>query len=281
MTLDDVEDVMAVVQAANVDADRRAGREPELPSEQDRATTRRGMQRFVERDPDGAWVATDGGTVVGMAEAIRRGSFWGLSMLFVDPAWQGKGVGRRLLEATRPYAEGAQLRMIMSSDDPRALRRYSLEGLAMHPAAEVAGVVDRTRIPSGLPGRDGSADDLDLVDSVDRGLRGSRAEDVAYLLSVSAEMDVVDAGTARGFLVRRGRRVAMLGATDEQTAALLLWRHLAQVDGKVSIWALTAAQDWAVKVALAAGLSLRNDGAMFADGIRHLPGPWLPSGWYF
>jgi GNAT superfamily N-acetyltransferase len=281
MTLADVEGVLAVVQAANDDADRRAGREPQPPSDEDRAFSRRGMQRFIERDPDGAWVATHGDTVVGMTEAIRRGSFWGLSMLFVDPGWQSKGVGRLLLEATRPYAQGAQVRMIMSSADPRAMRRYSREGLAMHPAAEVEGVVDRQRIPADLPGREGTPADLELVAAVDSALRGSRAEDVEFLLGGSARMDVIDTGGRRGFVVGRGHRLAMLGATDDETATLLLWRHLAQIDGKASIWALTAAQDWAIRVALDAGLAVRSSGAMFVDGMRHLPGPWLPSGWYF
>jgi len=277
----DIDGVAAVVEAAGQDADRRAGRAAEERTPEQRQAFRRGMQRFVDRDPDGAWVAVDGDTVVGMAEAIRRDAFWGLSMLFVHPAQQSKGLGRRLLDATMAYADGADVRMILTSPDPRALRRYSGAGLAIHPAVEAEGVVDRTEIPTGLPGRSGDTSDLDLVAEVDAGLRGSRAEDVGFLVDDSAGLEVVDHSGGRGYAVHRRNRITMLGATDDATAALLLWRVLAQTEGKAEIWGMTAGQDWAVKVALAARMRVTGAGPLFVDGRERPPGPWLPSGWYF
>lgn len=44
---------------------------------------------------------------------------------------------------------------------------------------------------------------------------------------------------------------------------------------------MTARQNWAVKVALAAGLQVAPTGPLFIAGREHPPGPWLPSGWYF
>jgi GNAT superfamily N-acetyltransferase len=286
MTVDDVEAVAAVVTAADEVADRAAGREPEQRTDEQRAHFRRGMRRFVERDGAGAFVAEDGGTVVGMAEAIRRGPFWGLSMLFVHPDRQSKGLGHRLLDATLTYAEGATVRMIMSSPDPRAMRRYALAGHAIHPAVDAEGTVDRTAIPTDLRGRDGTLDDLGLVAAVDEGLRGSRAEDVEWILTTGAgQLQVVDDPGGRGWALRLGNRIVALGATDDATATAVLWRALADTDAdtKVSIWCLTAAQDWAVRVALAArlGVSGKGSGAMFVSGMAQLPGPWIPSGWYF
>ena len=281
MTSADVEAVMAVVSAANDEADRRAGRPLETPDEDQHEQFRRGMERFVEHDPDGAWVAVDGDTVVGMAEAIRRGPFWGLSMLFVDPASQSRGMGRRLLEATLTYARGAELRMILTSPDPRALRLYSLAGLAIHPTVEAEGRVDRAAIPAGLPGRPGDVADLDLVAEVDGALRGSRADDVEFLLQLGARMEVVDSGTGRGFAVYRPKRLLLLGATDDHTAAQLLWRVLAEIGDQAEVWGLTAAQDWAVKVTLAARLRVVGAGPLFMAGRDRPPGPWVPSGWYF
>jgi len=281
MTGGDVPAVTAVVDAAMAAADRQAGREPRPRTAEKLAAFCRGMERFVARDPDGAWVAVDGHSVIGMAEAIRRGSFWGLSMLFVDPDSQSRGVGRRLLEATLDYARGAEVRMILTSADPRALRRYSLAGLAIHPAVEVEGSIDRARIPTGLPGRSGGVSDLDLVAEVDAGLRGSRAEDVEFFLAGGARMDVVDGRRGRGYVVHRGRFLTMLGATDEATAAQLLWRFLAEAGEDAQIWGLTAGQDWAVKVALAARLTVVGAGPLFLSGLERPPGPWLPSGWYF
>jgi GNAT superfamily N-acetyltransferase len=248
----DIDGVAAVVEAAGEQADRRAGRTPVERTPEQREAFARGMHRFVDRDPDGAWVAVDGETVVGMAEAIRRDSFWGLSMLFVHPAAQSNGLGRRLLEASMAYAEGAEVRMILTSPDPRALRRYSLAGLVIHPAVEASGVVDRAQIPTGLPGRAGDTSDLDLVAEVDSALRGSRAEDVEFLVGDGAALEVVEHRGGRGFAVHRRNRLNLLGATDDDTAALLLWRVLAQTEGEAEIWGMTAGQDWAVKVALAA-----------------------------
>jgi GNAT superfamily N-acetyltransferase len=281
MTNDDIEGVLAVVDAANEAADRDAGRAPETPTVEQRERSRRGMERFVERDPGGAWVAVDGDGVVGMTEAVRRGSFWGLSMLFVQPSRQSQGLGRRLLDAALGYADGARVRMIMTSPDPRALRRYSLAGLAIHPAVEADGRVERAAIPTGLPGRAGDVTDLDLVADVDEGLRGSRADDVEFLLKQGAGMQVVDSGAGRGFALHRNNRLALLGATDDTTAAHVLWRVLAETEGKAQVWCMTAGQDWAVKVALAAGMKVTAAGPLFVDGLDRPPGPWLPSGWYF
>jgi GNAT superfamily N-acetyltransferase len=281
MTADDIDGVVAVVHEADGEADRAAGRAPEQRTDEQNASFRTGMQRFVDLDPAGAWVAADGDTVVGMAEAIRRGPFWGLSMLFVHPRNQSQGLGRRLLDAALGYAEGAEVRMIMTSPDPRALRRYSGAGLTIHPAVEASGKVDRTTIPAGLPGRSGDVGDVDLVADVDAGLRGSRADDVAYLVKHGSRIEVVDSGRGRGYAVHRNNRLSLLGATDEQTAAQLVWRFLAETDDNAQVWCMTAAQDWAVRVTLAARMRVIGAGPLFMHGRDHPPGPWLPSGWYF
>jgi GNAT superfamily N-acetyltransferase len=282
MAVDDVEAVMAVVEATKaVEAD--AGLRPPRPAPSDAQVkaARRFHARFVQRDGPGAWVAVDEGQVVGVAESVRRGIFWGLSMLFVHPDFQSRGIGGRLLEAAQGYAAGASQRMIESSPDPRAMRRYFLAGLAMHPAAELAGRPDRRAIPPSLPGRAGDEEDLDLVASVEARLGRSRTEDVAFVLRDDrSRLDVVDSGPGRGWVVSRPDRLVMLGATDEQTAAVLMWRHLGDCDAETQAYGLTAAQQWAFAVAHEARLSVRVTGALFVDGMA-IPVPWIPSGWYF
>ncbi|MPZ72479.1 MAG: GNAT family N-acetyltransferase [Nitriliruptorales bacterium] len=282
MTPDDVEAVREVVSAANDEADRKAGQEPSAPTAQQREQFFRGTRRFITEDAAGAWVAVDDDGVVGMAEAIRRGGFWGLSMLFVHPRAQSQGIGRQLLDRTLDYARGSDVRMIMTSEDPRALRRYALAGLQIHPAVKGVGMVDRTAIPVDLKGRTGSADDLDLVAAVDTALLGrSRAADAEFVLGNGATLEIVDDGAHRGFALHRDAHPNMLGATDEQTAAALLWRILEKTTDKTEIYCLTAAQDWAVRVCLAARLAVSGSGPLFISGMDHPAGPWLPSGWYF
>jgi GNAT superfamily N-acetyltransferase len=284
MRTEDINGVGAVVSAANEAQQRKLGEEYTPPTPEQREQFNEGTQRFIDQDPDGAWVALDEDKVVGMAESIRRDWFWGLSMLFVHPDAQSQGVGRLLIDKTLAYAEGATVRMIMTSPDPRALRRYSLAGLDIHPAVEAEGVVDQSAVPPDLRGREGSAADLDLVDDVDMQLLGrSRREDVAFAMSGGGgAFDVVDDEQGRGFVLLRKTHVTMLGATDDTTAAALLWRALSRCgEEKASLYCLTAEQDWAVKVCLAARLKVIGAGPLFVSGMDHPPGPWIPSGWYF
>jgi GNAT superfamily N-acetyltransferase len=282
MALDDVEEVMAVVEAADV-ALAEAGQHPPRPPRSDAQleATRMGHARFVQRDGPGAWVAVSDGQVVGVAESVRRESFWGLSMLFVHPEFQSRGVGGRLLAAAMGYAAGAVQRMIQSSPDPRAMRRYFLAGLAMHPTAEMGGQPDRRAIPSSLPGRDGDEGDLELVAEVETQLGRSRTEDVAFaLIDRRYRIDVVDSGSGRGWVLWHPDRLAMLGATDEQTAAVLLWRFLAGAEGEILVHGLTAAQQWAFDVLHQARLTAQIRGSLFIDGMA-VPVPWIASGWFF
>ena len=282
MVLEDVEATMAVVEAADA-ALAEAGLLPPHtpPSDAQLEASRVGHARFVQRDGPGAWVAASEGRVVGVAESVRRGSFWGLSMLFVHPEFQSRGLGGRLLEAAMGYAAGATQRMIQSSPDPRAMRRYFLAGLAMHPTAEMGGQPDRRAIPPTLPGRDGDEGDLELVAEVEAQLGRSRTEDVAFALGDGrCRLDVVDSDSGRGWVLWHPDRLVMLGATDEQTAAVLLWRFLAGSEGKILVHGLTAAQQWAFDVLHQARLTAQIRGSLFVDGMA-VPVCWVPSGWYF
>jgi hypothetical protein len=176
---------------------------------------------------------------------------------------------------------GATQRMIQSSPDPRAMRRYFLAGLAMHPTAEMAGQTDRRAIPPSLPGRAGDEGDLELVAEVEAQLGRSRTEDVAFgLRHGRGRFDVVDGAPGRGWVLWQPGRLAMLGATDEQTAAVLLWRFLAGSEGQILVHGLTAAQQWAFDVLHQARLTAQIRGSLFVDGMA-VPVPWIASGWYF
>ena len=75
--------------------------------------------------------------------------------------------------------------------------------------------------------------------------------------------------------------MTMLSATDNETAAAVFWRMLAgSGQHKIQLWCLTAGQDWAVRVALDARLTVKPSGPLFVSGMQP-PGPWIPSGWYF
>ena len=67
-----------------------------------------------------------------MVSALVRGRVWYLSMFFVLPGAQGRGLGRALLERALAYGEarGAEIRCTWATLDPRAQARYVMAGMA-------------------------------------------------------------------------------------------------------------------------------------------------------
>jgi len=54
----------------------------------------------LKDDPDGLWVAEDGGEMVGFAWSWVCGDVWFLAQLFVSPDRQGSGIGNELIKRT-------------------------------------------------------------------------------------------------------------------------------------------------------------------------------------
>jgi len=82
-------------------------------------------------DPDGYFCAVEEGRIRGMVSALVRGRVWYLSMFFVLPGDQGRGLGRAMLEQALAYGEarGAEVRCTWATLDPRAQARYILAGM--------------------------------------------------------------------------------------------------------------------------------------------------------
>jgi GNAT superfamily N-acetyltransferase len=250
----------------------------------DEARARRGRHRIAHlqrTDPDGAWVAEHDGEVAGIALALRRDGIWGLSLLAVRPDLQSRGVGRRLLDATLTYADGARGAIILSSTDPRAMRRYALAGFELRPCVAFAGIVDRRAIPGGLRSRAGSATaDRELCDAVSRHVRGAaHGPDLEAFEATGSTLLIHDDG---GWAAVRDGSLVLLAARDETIATDLLWSALAAGDrgATVHVDFIAAGHDWAVRACLAAGLAISPDGPLFVRGDVGPLAPYLPSGAY-
>lgn len=61
----------------------------------------------LKDDPDGLWIAEDGGDVVGFAWSWVCGDLWFLAQLFIAPAQQGRGIGNELIKRTLEHARKA------------------------------------------------------------------------------------------------------------------------------------------------------------------------------
>lgn len=282
MTHDDVDAAVRIQYAAFGDLDRRNGEPVHPPTEVQLERAKSRDRHFIDHDPDGAWVAvTGGGDVVGCGLALRRDNLWGLSLLVVDPAAQSSGAGRQLLDATLEYAAGCDLGVIESSDDARAMRAYATSGFSLFPQICAAGKPALDAAPASMArAREGGAADLEFADEVDRAVRRApRGPDHAWIAGF-APMYVIDDADGRGYAYLRDGDVFLLAATNDATAADLLWRclrHSADNELSSTVDNITGEQQWAVAACLAARLDLKPSGPVFWRGATP-PRAYLPSG---
>lgn len=246
-----------------------------------------GSERWVDRtlhflrtDPGGCWVAEDETGVVGMATSFVRDTTWCLATYVVRPGLQGNGIGRPLLEAALQHGRGCLHGMLCASADPKALRRYHLAGFALHPQMFLTGTVDRSAIPAIDRVREGTAADTDLMNSVDRQTRGAAHGPDHELLQRTWRVVVSDTNTGSGYAYLGDHAaVVLLAATNRRTATRLLWTALADapVDKDVNVAHITAANQWAIDVGMAARLELHQDGYLGLRGMKP-PAPYVHDG---
>jgi GNAT superfamily N-acetyltransferase len=271
---EDVEEILRVQMAA-------FGQSLEGLTDQQRDRSRRRHRHFIEHDPAGTWVATVDNRVVGNGEALRREGLWGLSLLVVDPDAQSHGIGRQLLDATLSYAEGCDRAIILSSDDPRAIRAYATSGFVLFPQMVANGKPALDAAPRSMSRvRSGSVADSDFANDLDRSVRGAgRGPDHAFIADTMT-MYVVDDADGRGYAYRRDGEIYLLASTDDDTATALLWHCLRCCDElglDAGVFHLNAQQQWALEVCFAARLTVKPDGPAFWRGATPPPS-YLPSG---
>lgn len=230
----------------------------------------RRTEAALTSDPDGCWVADLDGRVVGCAISRIREGLWILSSFAVAADVQGRGVGRALLDAARAYGRGCLRGMFASSADPSAVRRYLAAGFDLHPQMLMRGVVDRTALPA--PDRVLEAHGIprDLLDSTDRLTRGSAHGDDHELLAAHLRLLVRDDTSGSGYVYVDDSGPVLLAATTTRAATALLWAGLAATPpgAHVQVRHLTAANQWALQVAVAARLSVHSAGYLCVRGMK-------------
>ncbi|MDP9181461.1 MAG: GNAT family N-acetyltransferase [Actinomycetota bacterium] len=272
MQPEDVAPLVEVQFATFNDLDARMG-EPtrEFTDEiRQRGTAR--ISHLQRTDPEGAWVAEVEGEPVGCALALVRDGMWFLSLLIVKPGFQGKGIGRELLDAA--LATSTDRSWIMSTVEPAAVRRYQRAGFVLHPSYTAKGTPDRSKLPAIGRIRDYD-DDRETLDTVLRAVRGAAmGPEVDYFQEHGSRV-VVSPG--KGFAVLRAEGTNWLAATDEATARDLLWTVFAEAPGAVEVDWLAANQQWAIDVCLDAHLTLTSGASLCLRGQPPMA-PYLPCG---
>ena len=252
-----------------------AGEDPEAEERTER------YLHLLRTDPGGSWVAESSGRVVGVAASLRREGIWVLSMFAVSEEYRGRGLGGDLLRRALGYAGGCRGGLIVASTHPAALRRYALAGFSLRPTLSARGTVRWSSPPEDPGVREGGAGDLGLAARVDRLIRGApHGPDLEYMLRRGARMLVCGREGEEGYAVFREGSPLLLAATVPETASRLLRAVLARapVGREVEVRWITAGQDWAVRVALEAGLRLEPSGPLCVRGEVGPLAPYLPNG---
>jgi GNAT superfamily N-acetyltransferase len=233
---------------------------------------------LVHTDPGGCWVAELDGEMVGVVVSATRELMWILASFAVRPHLQGQGIGQALLAAALHHGRGCLRGMLSASSDPKAVRRYRAAGFSLHPQMTLQGVVDRSAIPVIEKVREGSASDVDLMDSIDRRIRGAAHGPDHVLMIAMWRLVVSDTSTGSGYAyVAADGTPMLLAATNRRTATRLLWECLAASGETAFVPHVTAANEWAIDVGLAARLDLMQDGYLALRNLRP-PAPYVHNG---
>lgn len=237
-------------------------------------------RHLARTDPGGCWIAEDEAAgPVGAVLSSRREGTWALSLLVVAQGAQGKGVGKALMARALVHGRACLRGIICGSRNPVAARTYRRAGFTLHPAMRLTGVVDPARLaPSDGAVHEGTERHRDLMDSVDRRTRGGAHGPDHEQLFRHFRLLVVDDLAGSGYCYVDERGVETLAATSRRLATRLLTAALLTVpEGRqVRVAELTAEQEWAVDVGLAAGLEVSNAGYVCLRGMRP-PNPFIPS----
>jgi [ribosomal protein S18]-alanine N-acetyltransferase len=75
--------------------------------------------------------AREGGSLIGYAGLTRTGREVEIHTLAVDPAHQGRGIGRALLRAMLDHAAGATVFLEVRTDNESAIQLYRSEGFVV------------------------------------------------------------------------------------------------------------------------------------------------------
>jgi GNAT superfamily N-acetyltransferase len=235
----------------------------------------------LRTDPNGSWVAGTDDQLAAVAVSVRRDDAWLLSTFAVRDGLRGQGLGRALLDAALAHGEGSPIGMISASSDVGAFRCYRSAGFTMHPQLRLAGRVDRRTLPAGLPAvREGTPADRELLDDLDRRRRGAAHGPDHEILAAHLRLVVLTTPGGAGYAyLNDAGEPRLVCAADEGTATTLLWHVVATAPSAddYAIAHVTAANHWAIDLALAVRLAPETDGYLALRGLEP-PTPYLHNG---
>ena len=201
--------------------DDLAERRGRPPSPRNPAVLEELMGHFAATDPESSLVAEDRGRIVAFGMLHVRGDTGFLAFLFVHPSWQGRGLGRAILDACRDGA-GRPPRMgtCAEADQPVSTGIYASIGMAPQmPLYLLRGGLSPYRLPSlpdGIRARPMTPTDVVAID--DEVLGYQHPVDHAFLARAGRHgWAFEDAGVVVGYgYVQPSGRLGPVAAADPQ-----------------------------------------------------------------
>lgn len=232
-------------------------------------------RHLLAHDGDRSHVAEEDGRIVGFTAALVRGDCWFFSALFIDPAYQSRGIGRRLLDLAW---DGTCRRRITITEaiQPVSTGLYAARGLL--PVTPVLGFTGR---PATGPGDDAlqpataRAEALRAIDLAAYGF--DRAVDHEFWARTSARATLwLRAGepcaySYGGSLFYRGGLIGPVAGRDAASAAHALRAELAASAGQEIRVDIPGSATTLVEVALTAGLRLTDPGLLLLSPAEQPP----------
>jgi GNAT superfamily N-acetyltransferase len=170
----DIEACQRIFDTSYGDLHRRYELEDEEPADAD--WLRPILAHFLTTDPTGTLLASEAGEPIAFASSFRRDDYWFLSFLFVDPAFQGRGLGRTLLEELAPARSDAVLATVVESFQPVSTGLYAKAGMSPQAIKYWLTGVSRTGslppLPSDLHREPVTETDQVDIDALDRSVLG-------------------------------------------------------------------------------------------------------------
>ena len=147
-TVADIPTMLEVFFHAIEDLDRQRGRPPQP---RNAAPLEMHFEHLLGTDPGSCYVADDHGRLIAFGIVMRRGAEAFLSFLFVEPAWQGRRIGRAVLDACLTGAgEGVErVSTCAEANQPVSTGLYAKLGMAPRtPLYLVHGSLSDQALPS-------------------------------------------------------------------------------------------------------------------------------------
>src|SRR4029079_7174747 len=203
----------------------RHGFPPTFPSVEV-ATQRVGA--FIRHPSVFGLVAEPGdGKIVGCNFLSERDPIRAIGPIVIDPATQGQGIGRRLMQAVLNRAHGARgVRLLQDSFNVQSLSLYASLGFDAQETLVVLSGTPADEPPSGWQIRSLTASDIAGCESLHKNVHGcTRTNELRDALATGTPVVALRDGRVRAYMAAPAIWLANHGVaeTEEDMPALRLW----------------------------------------------------------